>query len=373
MGRPRHHGIHLRLVALRCGLGTEAEGGIGDKEHVLLVGRRDRGRSRHAGAQLHLLVVDLKIGRVGQHVLRRRGAVGNLGQFSGEAAVRIGAHRKVGLLPLLDDADVGLVDGHLELKLTQIGGERQQLDRLQACRHRIAGLDRTGEHHAVDGRLDVGLGEIVLSRLERGHGVGDVRIGHGDRRARRVDGRGLRLKLGLARHGALGETIELLHALELELRLPQARRTLPAAGLRASQRSPVLKHLRLQIALVKHDEALALLDLVVDVDVYLAHDARKLGTERDGAHRCERAVRGHADVHVPALDGLGHVLDGVGVLRALIPVPSACHERGQNSARRPEDIARAAFILEQKLRAVVVFLFGHLALSCAFQAPPRAR
>ena len=89
----------------------------------------------------------------------------HLGDLRGKRAIRICIDRERRLLADLDRADVGFVDGHVQLHLLQIFGQREQHGRLQRGGDRLSRLDRAHQHDAVDRRANVGLAEIGAAPL----------------------------------------------------------------------------------------------------------------------------------------------------------------------------------------------------------------
>ena len=105
----------------------------------------------HAGHQLQLRIVGGDDDDVGGHVLHHLGRQAHLPDTALELPVGERIHGKGDALTFAHAADIGLVDIHQHLHLAQILGDGEQLGRLEARRHGLAGIDRTLHDHARNG------------------------------------------------------------------------------------------------------------------------------------------------------------------------------------------------------------------------------
>ena len=75
-----------------------------------------------------------------------------------------GVDGEAGLLAGMTRADIGLVDRRHEFHVREVGGDDEQHRRLQRGGDRLAGIDRAGQHDAVDRGIDRALVEVGLLR-----------------------------------------------------------------------------------------------------------------------------------------------------------------------------------------------------------------
>src|SRR6185436_731594 len=78
-------GAAAAALAEQLGGGTEAQRGVGDLEHVVLLGPHEGDVGGHAGLELELLVVDVDDGVVGDDVLHGLRGVADLAHLAAEA------------------------------------------------------------------------------------------------------------------------------------------------------------------------------------------------------------------------------------------------------------------------------------------------
>ena len=166
------------------------DGLLGDGEGVLVLVENDFGVGRHVGLELAAGIVDGDADLEGGDVVFLNAERGDLGDLAEEGLVAEALDLDAGGLAEVDLADVGLVDLALDVDLGSVaegedlgGGGAENEDGGDGVAH----FDVAGEDGAVDGRGDVGVGELFLELLEGGVGLGGLGVGlvelglvHGD-------------------------------------------------------------------------------------------------------------------------------------------------------------------------------------------------
>ena len=218
---------------------------------------------------------------------------------------------ETGLLALLHLAHVGLVHVHLQLHAAQVFGEGEQHRGGHRGGHRLAGLDLAGEHHAVDGRVDGGLGEADLVSGQQGPGRGHaglrgLLVGDGPQR------RGLAgVELGLGGHLAAGEPRHLLQPGQAGGGLGHRGPGLADPRLGGGDLGLGLAHLVTQLGGIEAGEHLALLHPVVHIHKNGFDDARQLAAHIHRVGGLQVAVGRHVDDQLALTHGLGEVARAV--------------------------------------------------------------
>ncbi|ODT33960.1 MAG: hypothetical protein ABS55_12105 [Lautropia sp. SCN 70-15] len=275
-----------------------------------------------------------------------------------EAPPGIGIDGEARLLAHLDAADVGLVDAGVDLHVAQVAGDHEQFGRLQARGHRLAGIDRALDDHAVDRAAYHGAVEVDPRRGHRRLALPDHRLGVaplGDRDLDcRAAGRQLLLLRAHQRSGFLGlgrrdeaSLGQVALAREITPRLVEVDVDPGQVGAARLDLGLLDRHLgagRHQVRLglrqampeglrVDAGEHLPCPDLVVEVRQHLAELAGDLRADRHAADRIDRARcadRGH---DVAAADRRGAVLRR-SVAVCLLPPPSGA--AGEQQGGEPQ-------------------------------------
>ncbi len=284
---PPQGGEHLRRR-------PEAERGVGHPEHVLPVGVDDGHVGGHPRTELEVRVVHVDHRVVRHDVLLRLRRVADLPNRSAEALVGEGVHHEGGLHPRLELAHVGLGHGRVHLHLLEVAGEGEDGRGRQRRGHRLPDVHAPGDDRAVDGREDLGVGEVHLA-------LGQLRAGLGQLSARR-DHRGLgRLQRGL-RGVEIGLGDEVAGAEGLVALVGPARSE--DVGLGLLQLAIGGEHVGLRLGEVGLEERgidlrdeLALLHRRVVVGVELGDAPADLTADLDGDHRRDDPGGGHPRDH----------------------------------------------------------------------------
>ena len=153
---------------------------FGDGEDVLVLFENDFGVGGHVGLELAAGVVDGDANFEGGDVVFFDAEGSDLGDDAAEGLVAEALDLDAGGLAEIDLADVGLVDLALDVDLVGVaeghdegGGGAEDEDGAD----RVADFDVAGEDGAVDGGGDGGVAELLFKLLERGLGLGDLRVG----------------------------------------------------------------------------------------------------------------------------------------------------------------------------------------------------
>ena len=104
-----------------------------------------------------------------------------------EAAARVGVDRESGPLTEPDLADLGFIDGGVDLHVAQVAGDHEEFGRLETGGNRLAGIDRALDHDAVDrganrGAFEIGarLQQLRLALRDHRLGAAGLGLGHFD-------------------------------------------------------------------------------------------------------------------------------------------------------------------------------------------------
>ena len=210
-----------------------------------------------------------------------------------EAILGIGVDSELDGISFANGTDVGLIDLGLDLDAAQILRDLEELGRLQARSDRLADIDSTRDHGAVDRRLNERAIEIDFGDLQRGFALRDRRlrvrdlgIDHGN-----IGRRHIHIADGAVERRGRGDTLccQCLLAFQQTLGVAQdglgscARSFLIGqASLSRHEIGASLGNTGGECLVVEAGEKVAFLDLAVEVGAELVDPARKLRTNADG-------------------------------------------------------------------------------------------
>ncbi|MNE18896.1 hypothetical protein D3C80_1119560 [compost metagenome] len=269
---------------------------------------------RHAGAQEQVLVVDRQDRLVGHDIIDGFGGEADGFDLCREMPVGVGIDRKTRFLPFADLADIGLVDGDLQLHVFQVaryGKEHRCIERGGDGRARI---DVAGENDAVDRRDDLQLGEIDFGQAQAGFSGKDGCLIDIRRCDRRIIGIFGGVKILLAGDSVADQRGQPIEADLCGGGFGLGLQNVGPCGGKLGSRALDIGFLPVGIEFQQH---LARLDGAVIADIDLAHRARQFARYVDLVGRLDRACGGDDHLQVTGLCSLCRVVELLAVAGAV--------------------------------------------------------